>query len=305
MVLWTAHRISVAVSVLLHATVVCVLAGVVIAACITESGTPLDATLILEEADGGDLEFGNAEIDIDLPNNDANTLREMVASVALPVIVLPESQVALRSIAGIQSQTTEKSGGARKGDVSEGKNGTVSGAGGSNPKSAGNVTFFGEEVQANSVAFVIDASASMAGTRFRRARTELISALHKLQPDQRFFVVFYTDQTYPLFYPDNTIELIPAEQRNLGRVCNWIAQAQVQGGTEPQEAMAMALKLQPDIVFLLSDGDIPFQTQGIVRFHNRHSAVHTITFGSDVGAKIMQQIAAKNGGEYRFVPDAF
>lgn len=155
------------------------------------------------------------------------------------------------------------------------------------------------------MAFVIDASKSMSGMRFHPAKLELVNALGKLQPKQRFFVVFYTNQTYPMFFPDNTIELIEASQRNLGRVFNWIDQSQVQGGTEPQLAMALTLKLKPDVVFFLFDGDIPFETQGIVKFNTGGSAVQTITFGSDVGAKIMRQIALRNDGEYRFIPDGF
>lgn len=73
-------------------------------------------------------------------------------------------------------------------------------------------------MQADSVTFVIEASATLAGTRLHRARPQLLTALQKLKTAQRFFVVFYTDQTHPLLSPDNTIELIPAKPRNLGRV---------------------------------------------------------------------------------------
>ena len=212
----------------------------------------------------------------------------------------------MASLPGVQSPTSENTGGAKQGNgIIAGKIGSGVGAAESDNKGKGKVSFFGKEVQANTVAFVIDASKSMSGMRFQRAKMELVNALGKLQPEQRFFVVFYTHETYPMFFPDYTIELIEASQRNLGRVFNWIEQSQVQGGTQPQVAIALTLKLKPDVVFFLSDGDIPFETQGIVKFNNGGSAVHTITFGSDVGAKIMRQIALRNDGEYRFVPDGF
>ena len=293
-------------SVLFHTGVVGILAGVMIAVQTRNTTVPLDVTFALEEAEGGDQDFGNAEIEIELPVENANPVAEMSASVELPLTIVPTSEIPMSLLAGFASTKTESSGGAKRGsNASEGKAGTKSGPGESDNASHGNVTFFGHKVRADSVAFVIDASKSMAGLRFQRARTELLSALSKLQSDQRFFVVFYTDQTYPMFFPENTIELIQANSRNQDRVFSWIAKSQVQGGTEPQNAMAMALRLQPDVVFFLSDGDIPFQTQGIVRSQNRRSAVHTITFGSDVGAKIMRQIASNNGGEYRFIPDGF
>lgn len=303
---WTAQTVSTVFSILLHTTVACILAAIVIAVHSAETTASLDATFTLEEADGGGLDLGNAEIKIDLPNENANPLPETVTSASIPVSVMTESPVALASLPSVESPSSDKSGGARRGSgAGTGKAGTADGAGENDRQGQGRVTFFGKEVQANSVAFVIDASKSMSGTRFQRARTELLNALSKLKPDQRFFVVFYTNETYPMFFPDNTIELIPAEERNLRRVFNWIEQSQVQGGTQPQFAMALTLKLKPDVVFFLSDGDIPIETQGIVKYHNAGSAVHTITFGSDVGARIMRQIALRNGGEYRFIPDGF
>ncbi|MBC7965779.1 MAG: hypothetical protein H7Z17_07615 [Fuerstia sp.] len=303
---WTAHTISTIVSTLLHTTIVCILAGIVIAGRFTETAAPLDATFTLEKADGGDLDFGNAEIEIDLPNENANPMPEMVVSSSIPVTAMTESRVALAALPSVESPASDKSGGAKRGrGAGKGKAGTADGPGESDNKGEGKVTFFGKEVQANSVAFVIDASKSMYGMRFQRARTELVNALSKLQPNQSFFVVFYTNETYPMFFPDNTIELIPADQRNLGRVFDWIGQSQVQGGTQPQLAIALTMKLKPDVVFFLSDGDIPPETQGIVKYHNSRSVVHTITFGSDAGAGIMRQIALRNGGEYRFIPDGF
>lgn len=57
----------------------------------------------------------------------------------------------------------------------------------------------------------------MSGQRFQRARTELVNALRKLEPNQLFFVEFYTNEACPMFFTDNTIELIPADQRNPGK----------------------------------------------------------------------------------------
>ena len=71
----------------------------------------------------------------------------------------------------------------------------------------GKASFFGKEVTARSIAFVIDASGSMEGARFHRARNELASSLSALEANQRFFVVFDTDQTYPQFYTNNIISL--------------------------------------------------------------------------------------------------
>ena len=275
---YTAHGISAGTSIVTHSAILCVLAAIVIAARPTEIVSPLNAIFAVEEADGGGLDFGNAEVEIELPNESVSPMPDMAVSAELPVTVLPESSVAMASLPSVQSPASESTGGAKRGRGSSKRTkGSGGGAEKSDQKDKGNVSFFGKDVQANTVAFVIDASKSMSGTRFQRAKLELV----------------------------NAIELIEASQRNLGRVFNWIDQSQVQGGTQPQVAIAMTLKLKPDVVFFLSDGDIPFETQGIVKYNNVSSAVHTITFGSDVGAEIMRQIALRNDGEYRFIPDGF
>jgi len=118
-------------------------------------------------------------------------------------------------------------------------------------------SFFGKTVAAKSVAYVIDASGSMQGPRFVRARMELVNALMKMKKTQEFFIVFYTDQTYPLFWPQSVVSLIPANAENLKKTGLWLELARTSDGTQPQEAMSLALSLKPDVIFLLSDGDIP------------------------------------------------
>lgn len=112
---WTAHTISTVVSIVLHTTIVCILAGIVIAGRSTETAAPLDATFTLEEAVGGDLDFGNAEIEIALPNENANPMPEMVVSASMPVTALTESCVALAALPSVESPASDKSGGAKRG----------------------------------------------------------------------------------------------------------------------------------------------------------------------------------------------
>jgi hypothetical protein len=167
----------------------------------------------------------------------------------------------------------------------------------------GGTSFFGKKLSVDSIAYVIDASGSMSGARFQRARIELVNALMEMKKTQRFFIVFYTDQTYPLFWPNSVVELLPANSINLRNTGAWLERAQTSGGTEPQQAMRLALSLKPDVVFLLSDGDIPEETRTIVTQDNKGSVIHTIALGSDTGAAVMQQIASENKGEFKFIPD--
>jgi hypothetical protein len=190
----------------------------------------------------------------------------------------------------------------------EGENGSMKkgrsrGAGDGEGNGNGGTTFFGKKLSVDSIAYVIDASGSMQGARFQRARMELANALMQMKKTQRFFIVFYTDQTYPLFWPDPVLSLLPASPGNLRKTGLWLERAQTSGGTEPQEAMRLALSLEPDVVFLLSDGDIPEETQVIVSQMNKGSIIHTLALGSDTGAMVLQRISAENQGEFRFIPD--
>jgi hypothetical protein len=131
------------------------------------------------------------------------------------------------------------------------------------------------------------------------------NSLRALNANQRFFVIFYTDQTYPQFYPNNLISLIMADRTNISNILSWMERSQTQGGTEPQEAVAISLGLKPDVMFFLSDGEIPLNTRHIVQQANRGTAIHTIAFGSNAGGHILKQIATDTRGTHRFTGDGF
>jgi hypothetical protein len=72
----------------------------------------------------------------------------------------------------------------------------------------------------------------------------------------------------------------------------------------PNDALKRALRLQPDVVFFLTDADqVPRQVRTLIVDCNKHrSTVHTIAFGHRGGETLMQGIAGDHHGRYRFVP---
>lgn len=58
---------------------------------------------------------------------------------------------------------------------------------------------FGSGTTAKSYVFVVDCSASMYGPRFQLAISELLRTIGQLRSNQRFYVVFYSDVTIPMF----------------------------------------------------------------------------------------------------------
>lgn len=294
------HCIEVAASVVVHAATALVMVSILLEHQQVSELKPLSATIEVAEPEIGDVSqvVLTDLTDLDSASSDiAPPLPQLTASV-LPVretFANEMPDLKFQAPAAKTSPPQSKGGSSKKG------RGRGNGEGDGNGN--GGTSFFGKKLTVDSIAYVIDASGSMQGDRFRRARQELVNALKEMRSSQQFYIVFYTDQTYPLFWPNPVAELQPATTFNLQRTMFWLEKATTSGGTEPQEAMRIALALKPDVVFLLSDGDIPPETLGIVMRENERSVIHTIALGSNKGAVVMKQIAAENKGEFKFIPD--
>ena len=173
-------------------------------------------------------------------------------------------------------------------------------AGGGGGKGVG---FFGTRARADSVIFIVDMSGSMEGHRFDRAVEELIHSLNLLQPTQKFFIFFYNGVTYPMFEQRNS-KLLPATSGNRAKAAKWIKAFRPEGDTAPEDAIERALKMKPQVIYFLTDGEIPNTTRSTAqRFNTEHKTViHTIAFEYEGGAEQLRGIAADSKGKYRFVP---
>ena len=97
---------------------------------------------------------------------------------------------------------------------------------------------------------------------------------------------------------------VPPTSENLLRVRRWLASIELGPNTLPYEAVRQAVKMQPDAIFLLSDGQFKDGglTELILRNHSPKVIVHTIAFWELAGAAALQRIALESGGTFRFVP---
>lgn len=179
-----------------------------------------------------------------------------------------------------------------------------------NPGYGQGASFFGAYAPGQRFVFVIDSSKSMLeGTRWSRLRRELIRAIQSLSPDQEFFVVSFDVGMHPMFdlYPPNSSFLPPTDQ-SLRRLNSWLNQVQHGSATLPASSIGLALKLQPDAIFLLSDGEIQDNTIQELRFHNRMKddsgkvkvaiPIHTLLLHSQIGAATLRIIADENDGVF-------
>ncbi len=162
-------------------------------------------------------------------------------------------------------------------------------------------SFFGIRARGQFFVYVVDQSGSMIDDdRLTRAKIELRRSVFALQPPQRFEVLFYNDEATPM--PGGP-QLRPADQRTKEQLTSWLHLIGPDGGTEPRSAVALALALRPDAVFLLSDGDFPKGTvEAIARANSRKIPIHCVDIAGGLAGDHLQRIARDSGGQYASKP---
>ncbi len=185
--------------------------------------------------------------------------------------------------------------------------GNGEGQGAGNGKGDGKGTpFFGVKAEGRRFVYVVDCSRSMnhphdgpEKTRFKRLKLELFNSIAKLNPQMQFFVIFFSNETLPM--PARGLQFATPHNKN---VCfKWFVNLQATGQTDPREAMKLALKLRPDVIYFLTDGSFGPKVQyGLKKITQKQIAIHTYAFGNPSGESVMKSIAKRNNGKYTFVP---
>lgn len=182
---------------------------------------------------------------------------------------------------------------------------------GANRASDGNgAYFFGTYASGQRFVFIIDSSRSMLeGRRWATARRELVRALQSLSPDQEFFVIGFDSTAKPMFgqFPPTAKFLHPTES-NIDRLNRWVGTILHGGSTLPASSIGIALRMKPDAIFLLSDGEIQDSTIQDLRVYNRRMnskgdpeaivPIHTVLLHSMAGLITLQTIADENDGVF-------
>lgn len=158
--------------------------------------------------------------------------------------------------------------------------------------------------------YVFDRSGSMgdrAGAPLAAAKQQLLASLADLGRVQQFQIIFYNQQPR-VFNPSGTsgrLNFATDENKRLAE--EFVASIRADGGTRHEDALALAMKMAPDVIFFLTDADEPRLTAGqldrIARL-NRGTIVNAIEFGVGPASgeeNFLMQLARQNGGRHVYV----
>lgn len=171
--------------------------------------------------------------------------------------------------------------------------------------------FFGHKTKAQKIVYVVDSSKSMnfphdsdGKTRLGRVKLELANAILSMDEKQEFFIIFFSDFAIPM--PARQLQF--ATPRSKKKYLSWVAKVPGFGTTEPLQALFLALRLQPDTIYFLTDGQFdPI----VVRAFNKAAkktprrqkiVVHGICLGNREGEQVIRELTENNSGTYTFIP---
>ena len=166
---------------------------------------------------------------------------------------------------------------------------------------------FGHSGNAKKIAFVCDASGSMV-SKFSSLRRELSGSIRQLKPVQSFSLIFFQEQN--CVYMDSNLSMATPEAKL--RADKFLETVTPRAETNPIPALDLAFKQQPDLIYLLTDGDFPDNEAVLGRIHqlnkNGHVKINTIAFVNDRDTDkafidLLKQIAKETGGVYNFAKD--
>lgn len=192
--------------------------------------------------------------------------------------------------------------------------GAIAGAGGAGTgigigsgRGGGGTSFFGIGGRGTRFAYIVDVSGSMEQeNRIVTALAELKRSISALPDYTQFYVVLFSSTAIrPDFELDGWLK---ATRANKNRMAQWLDMQTSRGGTLPLEAFDIVFKLPqpPDVIFFLTDGEIPGETNYHVDNYTasmkREVIINTIGFSSEAGKAPLEEMARKHRGVFRFVP---
>ena len=169
--------------------------------------------------------------------------------------------------------------------------------------------FFGVSGSGSRFIYVLDRSDSMNGPPLSAAKRETIRSISTLGESQSFQIVIYNNRPSYASPRGQAFWMLPGNDSMKQWATQYIRSIPAHGGTEHYDALKLALKLEPDVIFLLTDANIPQLRRSRldeirVLCERAGTTIHAVEFGTEVVApegSFLRTLAAENGGEYRYL----
>ncbi len=168
---------------------------------------------------------------------------------------------------------------------------------------------FGVEGTGYKFVYVFDRSDSMSEPRGRpmaAAKAELVASLRNLERTHQFQIIFFNHADPVVFNPTGQRgRLVFGNEANRTLAERFVSSVSPSGGTNPENALVMAVNMRPDVVFFLTDGqDLTLSSIDRVTKLNRGGAyINAIEFGAGSGRPnaMMLMLARRNQGQAAYV----
>ena len=158
--------------------------------------------------------------------------------------------------------------------------------------------------------YVLDRSGSTGGKVLAAAKAEILASIEKIDDVHQFQLVVYNERPKAFNPAGPNGQLAFGTDANRAEVKRFLASIGADGGTDHAAALSMAIRMRPDVIFLLTDGDKPLLSpQELARIDRIGPGImiHAIQFGEGQqtgGRGWMGKLAQQSGGEYRYVDTA-
>jgi Ca-activated chloride channel family protein len=163
----------------------------------------------------------------------------------------------------------------------------------------------GQQLLPRDLVFILDVSGSMSGTSIEQAKASLIQALGRLDPQDRFNIIWFNDRTERL-YP----RTMPATNDNIRSASRVVDRLQADGGTVMLPALTLALSDQPgpsrvrQIIFL-TDGNVDNEHElfSLINQQLGDNRLFTVGIGSAPNSYFMRKAARTGRGSFTYIGD--
>ena len=177
-------------------------------------------------------------------------------------------------------------------------------------KGAARTGIFGVSGVGYKFVYVFDRSGSMdghGGAPLAAAKAELIHSLRELDHVHQFQIIFYNEHPRAFTIAGDDGRLVFGTEQNKRLAERFVGGITADGATQHEDALALALRLDPDVIFFLTDADEPTlsprQLAHIARMNNG-TTINAVEFGygpQTDSNNFLVKLARQNGGQHVYV----